>query len=200
MAIFLWVTGNVFIVTSMTSNHCFNVDMSRFSTVNVWCAICATMTATFHYAIMAMTDDPTFRILLKYADWVITAPVVRLQLCAILRIHDRKVICTSIFCTMAMLALGLCGELVQPIDTKIMMGLWSCMISEYSTYILERHYRAIHFHHLYVYNKNLFRLYGLAYLVGVLPFAKAPDLVAALHGVGDVLVKGSLMAFALIEH
>lgn len=197
---YVWVTGTIFMVATMASNHCFTPDTAQYSTVNVWCAIYTNMVASMHYGLMALNNQPTFKIILKYSDWLISLPVMRLQICVILRIHDKEILGTSMMCTVAMLLMGFVGEVATSFDVKIMLGFWAAMVSEYSTYVLERHYRGLEFHHLYNFQKNMCRMYGVLYLVGAMPWPYAADLASSLQGVGDVMMKGSLMAFALMEN
>ena len=53
---------------------------------NLHLCVFTTLTASLHYTVMNFHEDLSMRIIIRYADWFITAPIIRLQMCAIDRV------------------------------------------------------------------------------------------------------------------
>lgn len=128
--------------------------------------LCAftTLTAGLHYVIMGLHKDLCTRVVIRYADWVVTAPIIRLQMCALEKVKDVAALRAVFFYTLFMLVTGLAAELVGAIPIKVVLGTASVVSSALSISAVDPYFAS----GPHIVCRGIYGVYSVVFFVGFL--------------------------------
>ncbi len=195
--IYLWSAVWLLCTSILTTMRLFSPQLTPFEEGALLCSTVCTMIASLHYGVMSIADDREVRRVLKYTDWCLTVPVMRLQICAVVQFTDIFVIRRMLLYCMLMLLSGLIGEMSPNTTVKVGMGFISYLWSEESVHILEESKPIIRHHVLHKLNRNVFYIYTVYYVIGILP--DGDPWMCFLEAITDTFVKSAMGMYLMIQ-
>lgn len=144
---------------------------------------------------MSLHKDMPTRICIRYADWLVTVPIIRLQMCTIqnhmLGRHELQVM---FLCCIAMLVAAFWAEILQWVPAKMILGTTSMIATEWSMTIVDPR-RACTLHNAAY---TVMIVYGLVFVVGMYsPRARiAQEIIMSIL---DMLAKGCFSFYIMYK-
>jgi hypothetical protein len=103
----------LFIVATATTLRTIKPAHSAVDNASFHISIFTSMLSSLHYALMGLYHSHRARVIFRCIDWLITVPLMRLQLCAQLRVNDARVVKAVYGFTFVAMILVILAEVVS---------------------------------------------------------------------------------------
>jgi hypothetical protein len=127
----------LFVLTTTTMMNLMTPPRSLLHLTSLHVASFIALIAYLHYSVEYNEDDSLRRTVIRFVDWIITTPLMRMQMYTLENTSSDLVLNRMFLSTQTFMLLSLWAEITPWVEAKLILGVLSIMVANYSIVIIE---------------------------------------------------------------
>jgi bacteriorhodopsin len=132
-----FASAALFCLTAITVTHVMSPPRSLLHLSSMQIATFVAVMASLHYYMETSEDDRSKRAVIRFVDWIVTAPLMRMQLYAIEGRGNEEEVKRMFVSTQGFMVFSLWAELTPYTELRFILGVISIVLANYSIVIIQ---------------------------------------------------------------
>lgn len=192
----IFASATLFCLTALTTTQIMSPPRSLLHLSSMQVASFVAIMASLHYYMEARESDQTKRAVIRFVDWIVTAPLMRMQIYTVEGRSNDEGLKRMFIATQGFMVLSLWAELTPYSEMRFVLGVVSILLANYSVVIVQAHPTPTTMDHVC---RHIMVLYTVVYASAV-GGQRVYITREMLFAIMDTVVKSLFVVWLLVHH